>query len=130
MRRMRTLTSLLMMILVASSAFAQEYRSTTLPFHATLSMSAGGVVSQTMGADGKVHPSCGSLSVKILTLGNRNLALKSRDVTDDCKIETKDFGNVLLKINYATFAAQVLVTPQQEDAFKKFLASNPSATKK
>jgi hypothetical protein len=126
---MRATIPLVITILFASSVWAQQYRSTTLPFTATLSMSAGGVVSETVGQDGKVHPSCGSLSVKVLKLGDRNLPLKSRDVTDDCKIETKDFGNVLLKVNYATFAAQVLVTAQQEEAFKKFLASAPPAKK-
>jgi hypothetical protein len=128
---MRAATILVITVLSGSTVWAQQYRSTTLPFSATLSMSAGGVISETVGEDGKVHPSCGSLSVKGLKLGDRNVPLKSLGVTDDCKIETKDFGNVLLKVNYATFAAQVLVTTQQEEAFKKFLASAaPSPAKK
>lgn len=88
-------------------------------------MEAGGVISETIGSDGKRHPSCSeSMSLNAgLKLAGRDIPLKSRKLSDSCMVLTKDFGAVMARVNFGTFAARILVTPQQEEAFKKFLAS-------
>lgn len=80
-----------------------------------------------VGEGGAIIPSCTKLSLKSLTLGKRQISLKSNAVTSDCLIETKDHGNLRLKINMASFSYSVLVTPAQEEAFKKLeLTAQPS----
>ena len=86
-------------------------------------------MAETVGADGNVTRSCSGMTLDALKLADRDIPLKVHDVTNDCMIETKDFGSLYLKVNFGTFSAQVLVTPNQEEAFKKFLASTPPAAK-
>ena len=57
-----------------------------------------------------------------LRLGETAVSLKSAVVTDDCMIETKEFGNLMVKVNSATFTSSILVTPSQEKVLKDLLA--------
>ncbi len=101
---------------------AEEYKATDLPFKATdLVIEKGGGYSEKAEKDG-VKPSCSGISLKGLSLGDREIPLKSTAVMSDCMIETRDYGNLRLKINFVTYSYSILVTPKQEELFKELAA--------
>ncbi len=120
-------------VVLASFAFgallhAQEYAVTDLPFSMELAVKKGGEYSETVGENGAVKPNCSGISLNNgLRLGDRQIPLKSPALTSDCMIETKDYGNLLVKINSATYTSSILVTPKQERLFKNLASGATSA---
>lgn len=118
------------LVIVVFTSFAlctvsqgEEYKSTDLPFKAAdLVLEKGGVCSEKVEKDG-VKPYCSGISLKSLTLGDSEIPLKSTAVTSDCMIETRDYGNLRIKINFATYSYSIHVTPKQEKLFKKLASS-------
>ena len=102
----------------------QEYKASDLPFNAVqLVFMRGGGYSEEVGADLKIEPKCSGLSLKTLFLGEHEIALQSTEVTPDAMIVTKDYGNLRVKMNMATFSYSILVTPHQEEQFRKLLSN-------
>jgi hypothetical protein len=82
----------------------------------------GSEIRETMGENGKVQPQCIAVSIASLTVGDRDVPLKSTTITSDCKIQTKDYGDFLLKADFAHGSASILLTSAQEKAVRKLLA--------
>jgi len=118
------------MVAICGHVNAQTYKKTTLDFNADgLTFAKGGGYQETVGADGNIEANCSGLSLKSLSLGDRDLALKSTAVTTKCMIETKDYGDLRLSINSGNYSYSILVTSQQEIVFKKLASATSPATK-
>ena len=128
---MYTITVLVIGFAFCPVLHGQAYKLTALPLNADgIAIQKGGGYEETVGTGGVVKPSCSEMSLKTLRLGDRELPLKSAAVTSSCMIETKDYGELLLKVNTATFSANILVTPKQEEALKKLVAPVPAPAAK
>jgi HEAT repeat protein len=104
---------------LGAEANDQQFNSTDLPFEALeMTVSKGGGVQEAVASDGVIRSTCSGISLKSLRLGEKDIFLMSTGVTSDCKIETRDYGKLLIKINTATFSYSILVTPRQEKLFR------------
>jgi hypothetical protein len=106
----------------ASEKQVEEYRATDLPFQAEFVLKKGGGFQDAVTADGTIKSSCFNVALQNgLNLGNQSIPLKSTDLTTECMIETKDYGDLQVKFNSATYSSSVLVKPSQEKLFKKLV---------
>lgn len=95
------------------------YKATDLPFHTQgLMIEKGGGYSEPA-KDGGVKATCNGISLTSLSLWAQEITLKSTAVTPECMIQTKDYGDLRLKMNTAAFSARLLVTQKQEENLKK-----------
>ncbi|MEI8290517.1 MAG: hypothetical protein WCH99_13685 [Verrucomicrobiota bacterium] len=107
-----------------ATAQPEKYSETDLPFKAALAISKGGGFSE-LGVEengvivGKLMAE--GVTISTLTLGGKDIALLSTNVTPDVMVLTKDYGKLGLKMNNSTFSCTVLVTPKQEEQFRKLL---------
>lgn len=101
----------------------EKYKTTDLPFEAVVSIDKGGEYSETMTKNGP-QPICSGISIKSLKLGTHEIPLKASAVSSECFIETKDYGKLLIKINFASYSSSILVTPKQEALFKKLVSKS------
>lgn len=109
--------------LSAESHANQEYKATDLPFTASgLALDKGGRFEDYVTEDHKIKTRCSGMSLTALYLGASQIALNSSDVTSDAMIVTRDYGNLLLKMNMATHTCSILVTPDQEEQLRKLLS--------
>lgn len=100
----------------------EEYQATDLPFQAEFVLKKGGGFQDEVTAGGKIKTSCFDVALKNgLSLGNHGIPLKSTDLTTDCIIQTKDYGDLQVKFNSATYSSSVLVKPSQEKLFRKLV---------
>ena len=100
-------------------AAADAYKETDLPFQtAGLMVAKGGGYSETA-KDGGVNGTCNGVSLTSLSLWAQEITLKSTAVTPECMIQTKDYGDLRVKMNTAAFSARLLVTQKQQEDFKK-----------
>ena len=97
-----------------------DFKRTDLPLDADVRLEKGGVYSETMTKDG-LRPDCSGISINSLILEGHEIALKANTVTSNCLIETKDYGELLLKINQVAHSYDILVTPKQEEQFKELV---------
>jgi SH3-like domain-containing protein len=136
---MKVINQAFVFVLVMLNSFAfcavsqgEEYKATDLPFKAAdLVIEKGGGYSETVVKDGeelKLKPMCSGISLNALFLGDREIPLQSTKVTSDAMIVTKDYGNLRIKINMATFSYSILVTPKQEELLRKLTAKGESAS--
>mgnify|MGYP000909834940 CR=1 FL=1 len=104
----------------APAAKLDEYRESDLPFEAQLSIAKGGGFSDKV-EGGVIKHSASGVTIAALSLGGKDIALLSTNVTADAMILTKDFGKLGVKINHSTFSCSVLVTAKQEAELRKLL---------
>jgi hypothetical protein len=108
-----------------TSANERKVNPTNLPFDTVdMVITQGGGYMESVGSDGEVKPSCSGISLKALHLGDHDIPLKSNDITPDCMIETRDYGDLRIKMNTTTFSVSILVTPRQERQFSCLIPSN------
>jgi len=99
----------------------EEYQATNLPFQAQFVLKKGGGFQDEVTAGGKIKTSCFDVALDKngLSLGNHSIPLQSKDLTTDCMIGTKDYGDLQVKFNSATQSTSVLVKPTQEALLRK-----------
>jgi hypothetical protein len=119
--------ALLALIAISGSAqqpaFSQSARllSPQLPFSETGWTVAKGAHFSTDGNANIAH--CDDCSIQTLSLGKLNIPLKSTKISPDMVVETKDYGPLVLQINFAHGSFAVLVTAEQEAQFKKLCSA-------
>jgi len=108
------------------------YKVTTLPVEAgDLAFEKGGHVNETLGGEnGPSKFNCVGLSLKTLKVGDRDIPLKSTVVTQDCMIETSDYGNVGMAFDVNRGGYSILLTAKQETAFSRLIAAPASQNTK
>jgi hypothetical protein len=62
--------------------------------------------------------------VKALYLGKLPIPLQSTSISSDMMLSTRDYGNVQIKFNWYANLLLVLVTPEQEEQFKRLCAQS------
>jgi hypothetical protein len=99
---------------------AQTYKETDLPFKAEgIKMGQDADYRELLMGDGSTEAHCiGDFSLKSLSLGDKNIPLKSTDITSTCMIQTRDYGNIRLKIDLGQGSYSILLTAKQERLFK------------
>jgi hypothetical protein len=102
------------------TAQAEVYQGTKLPFEAKGVGIAKGAKFST--DDEACIKDCTGMFIKSIYLGKLDIPLQSTNVTDKMMIETKDYGKLKIKINFATRAYSILITPTQEEQFQKLFA--------
>jgi penicillin amidase len=105
--------------MAAGGVNTEEYKETDLPFN-SIDVKAGGY-RERVEENHTIVATCSGFSLAALRLGDRDIPLKANAVSSQCMIETKDYGNLRLKMNTATLSAYILVTPKQEELFRKLL---------
>ena len=103
-----------------------EYKPTDLPFE-TIGLTVnkdGGYTTSVEYKNGVKHvsnPICSKITIQGLKLKGIDILLKSKTITSDCMIETKDFGNLMISPS-GSLSFNILVTQEQEESFKKLLS--------
>lgn len=100
-----------------------EYKPTDLPFETIgLTINKDGGYSTSVeykdGVKNVSKPICTKITIQGLKLKGIDILLKSNNITSDCMIETKDYGNLMISSSNS-LSFNILVTQEQEELFKK-----------
>jgi len=103
------------------SDWGNDRKPTGLAFKTEISMSKGGVYRMEVrkGPSGLAwEPVCGGrIVVEKFLYGTEAVPLKSTELTQDCMVQTKDYGNIQLKMQ-PLGGSEILLTSKQEEAFR------------
>lgn len=73
-------------------------------------------LTEEMGADGQTHIRG---SIADLICEGKEVELESNEIVDGF-ITTKEFGKIMIKVNFATFSAEMFMLPEEKDKLEEW----------